>query len=298
MPEPAARAGSVGSPDAWSLRDQRGGGPFTTRVTWDVPDGGTATWASRAARKRGEVVLRDAKGVIRARVRASFTTARRLRRLNWIASVAFTVGGLLFALGALIAQVGSGDALSAASVYLLGGVFFSTGGYASLLQAINAPRSLGEDGSLQGESWRWWSYEPLRIEWLAAFVLFAGTLAFGVSLIDSFLEGLSAKQTNRLIWSPEIIGCVMFLISGQLSIVEVCHGRLRLLPRQLGWWIVAANQVGSILFFVSALAAFTNPDTGSVINVDVANWGTFGGAMCFAVGGVLQAFERPSAAPD
>jgi hypothetical protein len=27
--------------------------------------------------------------------------------------------------------------------------------------------------------------------------------------------------------------------------------------------------------------------------VDIANWGALTGALCFAIGGVLQAFERP-----
>ena len=37
--------------------------------------------------------------------------------------------------------------------------------------------------------WSWWSYEPGRLAWLSAFVLFAGTLAFGISLVDSFIRG-------------------------------------------------------------------------------------------------------------
>lgn len=285
-------------PPDWTLKTERGGGQFTSRVTWLLPDGGSATWASRAARKRGRIEVRARDGALRVAALVHPATATRLRRLNWVTAIAFTVGGLLFALGALVAEVGSGDALSAASIYLLGGVFFSTGGYASLLGAINGPRVLERDGTLRSEGWRWWSYEPMRIEWLATFVLFAGTLAFGVSLVDSFLEGLSTQQTNRLIWSPEMIGCVMFLISGHLSMVEVCDGRPRLLPRQLDWWIVAVNQLGSLLFFISALAGFTSPETGGVINVDVANWGTFGGALCFAIGGILQAFERPSGGSD
>ena len=42
----------------------------------------------------------------------------------------------------------------------------------------------------------------MRLDWLATFVLFAGTLAFAVSLIDAFLQGLSLHQENRLIWAP------------------------------------------------------------------------------------------------
>ena len=210
----------------------------------------------------------------------------QLRRANWVAALAFTVGGSLFALGAAVAQLGSGDATTAASIYFAGGLFFNTGGYAGLLLAINAQSA---------ERWRWWSYEPHRLDWLSAFVLFVGTLAFGISLLDSFLDGLTTQGENRLIWTPEVIGCVLFLISGHLAMRGIC-GRFRPCVRwgDLGWWIVAINQLGSTLFMVSALAAFIRPETSSEINVDVANWGTLTGALCFAIAGVMQAFDQPA----
>lgn len=172
-------------------------------------------------------------------------------------------------------------------------MFFTLGGYASLVQAINAPRRESAAASLTTHRFRWWSYEPGRIDWLSTFVLFAGTLVFGINLLDSFLQGLTVQQMNRLVWAPDMVGCLLFLISGQLAVVEVCHGRLCLERRSLGWWIVALNQLGSVLFMVAALAAFTRPETGSLVSVGIANWGTLTGALCFAVAGVLQAFEHP-----
>jgi hypothetical protein len=215
----------------------------------------------------------------------------RLRRANWVAAVAFTVGGSLFSVGAVVAQVGSGNATTAASIYFAGGLFFNTGGYSSLLLAINTPNG-GEPGR-----WRWWSYEPLRLAWLSAFLLFAGTIVFGISLLDSFLDGLTTKQQNRVIWTPEMVGCILFLLSGHLAMRDLC-GRPRpcLRPRDLDWWVIAINQVGSILFTISALAGFIRPETQAEWNTAVANWGTFTGAACFAIGGVLQAFDRPAAA--
>jgi len=267
----------------WTRERTSGAGPFTTRVTWQRPDGGEATWESRTARKRGIV----------AGIRPTPTVAVRLHRINWVVAIAFTIGGTLFAVGAAVAQFGSGDATTAACIYFAGGLFFNTGGYGSLLSAINAPRSVDEAGKLVTGRWRWWSYEPDRIDWASAFVLFVGTLAFGISLLDSFLDGLTNPQVNRLIWAPEMVGCALFLISGHLAMTEISH-RFRPVfrPRDLGWWIVAINQIGSILFFVSAVAAFIRPETSSEVNVDIANWGTLLGAACFAVGGVLQGFER------
>jgi hypothetical protein len=215
----------------------------------------------------------------------------RLRRLNSTVAIAFFLGGSLFAIGAWVAQVGSGEAVTSASIYLVGGAFFSTGGYGSVLQAVNEPA-----GAAAGR-WRWWSYQPMDLVWLAAFVLFCGTLAFAVSLVFSFMEGLSVRGENRLIWAPDMIGCILFLLSGRLGMVAL-HARASswLQPRRLAWWIAVVNQLGSILFVIAGLAAFTRPAIGSVVNVDVANWGTFGGALCFALGGILQGFEHPGPA--
>jgi hypothetical protein len=264
-----------------------------------MSQGGEATWESRPARKRGTIAVKTAGSEATTVLRAPAALARRLRRVNWVAAGAFTVGGLLFAAGAVVAQIGSGDATLAASIYFVGGIWFSAGGYASLLGAINAPRGVDAAGTLTAERWRWWSYQPERIDWLATFVLFAGTFAFGVSLIASFIDGLGTRGVDRLIWRPEVTGCILFLLSGHLAMGEICH-RFRpcLRRRDLGWSIVAINQVGSILFMVSALAAFTRPETMNEVSVGIANWGTLLGALCFAIAGVMQAFDRPAGVTD
>ncbi|MEU8512943.1 hypothetical protein AB0C76_15350 [Kitasatospora sp. NPDC048722] len=276
--------------------DQRaeGAGPFTTRLTWRPPGGGTAVWESRLARRRGLIAIRPPGAPASRHASADQVALTRLRRLNATAATAFIIGGALFATGAGVAQLGSGDAITCASIYFAGGLFFNTGGYVSLLQVINAPRhEPGGEGRLVTPAWRWWSYEPMRVDWLSTFVLFAGTLVFGVNLVDSFLQGLSVQQVNRLIWGPDVIGCVLFLISGHLALVEICHGRPCVRRRSLGWWIVAVNQLGSVLFMISALAAYTRPSTGSLVNTDIANWGTLTGAVCFSLGGILQLDEHP-----
>ncbi|MFB7391677.1 hypothetical protein [Streptomyces sp. NPDC056191] len=271
-----------------------GAGPFTTRLTWHHPEGGTVVWESRLARKRGALSVRDPGGTVTLSPTADAKTLDRLRRLNSVASAAFFLGGMLFALGAALAQFGSGDPTESASVYFAGGLFFNVGGYTSLLQVLNTPRHSPQGGQPATIGWRWWGYEPMRLDWLSTFVLFAGTLVFGVNLLDSFLQGLTVQQTNRLIWAPDVVGCVLFLVSGHLAFAEICHrSRPCVRSRSLGWWVVAVNQFGSVLFMVSAVAAFTRPATQSLVNADIANWGTLFGALCFALGGVLQAFERP-----
>ncbi len=215
--------------------------------------------------------------------------ARRLRLVNAVAATAFVVGGSLFAIGAALAQSGASPTLYL-SVYMVGGVFFSTGGYASLVQVVNEPE---EPGGMAPSRWRWWSREPRRLAWLSAVALFAGTIVFGINLVDSFIQGLGATAEDRLVWSPDVIGCSLFLISGHLALVGIGGWRFWR-RRDLGWWIVAVNQIGSILFMVSAIAAFVRPSTGDELAVGLANWGTLTGALCFAVAGAMQEFEHPA----
>src|SRR5207247_2423356 len=116
--------GLVRAAAAWTLKRADGGGPFASRLTWDTPEGGEATWESRQARKRGAIATRPAPGGPATILAAGPAIARRLRRVNWVAAGAFTVGGSLFALGAAEEQLGGGDAAAAASIYFAGGLFF------------------------------------------------------------------------------------------------------------------------------------------------------------------------------
>jgi hypothetical protein len=251
----------------------------------------------RAMRKRG--ILRGlGEELSAARARAGARTLWRLRLLNAVAATAFVVGGSLFAIGAAFSQLQVGGPLLAASIYLVGGVFFSTSGYVSLLQVINSPRRR-PDGSFEAGPWRWLGFERNRLEWLAAAALFTGTLVFAVLLVNSFLteltpaERLGPRGENRLIWSPNMVGCALFLISGQFSMVELTGTWLpRRWPREIGWDIVVVNQLGSLLFMVSAVASFVHRD-GDLLAEGLANWGTFGGALCFAIAGGMQELERP-----
>ncbi|HXS33483.1 MAG TPA: hypothetical protein VN758_06915 [Solirubrobacterales bacterium] len=215
-------------------------------------------------------------------------SSRRSALLNAVAATAFLVGGSLFAIGAALAQAGV-STTACASVYLVGGVFFSTGGYSSVLQVVNEP---GEQGA-EPARWRWWSREPSRLQWLSAVVLFAGTLVFAINLVDSFIAELSPAAEDRLVWSPDMVGCALFLISGHLALVEIGGGRRFWRHRDLGWWIVGVNQIGSVLFMISAVASFVEPASAEAVNIGIANWGTLTGALCFAVAGLMQEFEHP-----
>jgi hypothetical protein len=226
---------------------------------------------------------------VSASVQTRGRSSRRSVVVNAVAATAFLIGGSLFALGAALAQTGA-DPTACATIYLVGGVFFSTGGYASVLQVVNEPNPADAPAA----RWRWWSREPRRLQWLSAAVLFAGTLVFAINLVDSFIAELSPAAANRLIWSPDIVGCALFLVSGHLAMAGITGRFWGIWPRRdLGWWIIAVNQLGSVLFMVSAVASFISPSSGDELSTGIANWGTLLGALCFAIAGLMQEFEHP-----
>ena len=216
--------------------------------------------------------------------------ARRLSRVNLVAACAFVLGGAFFALGAASAQLGA-DGMTVDVTYLVGGFFFSLGGYVSILLTTDGTR---DPGRSDAPSTRWWDPPPRLRARRSAVVLFVGTQFFAVSLVAAFAEGLTPRQSNGWIWLPDIVGCVLFLASGHVAMLVVGDGHVRWLPRVLGWWVVAVNQLGSVLFFLAGLAAFTRPATDQAVNAGLVNWGTFAGATCFAVGGIVQAFDTPT----
>ena len=141
---------------------------------------------------------------------------------------------------------------------------------------------------------RWWSFRLRLRSWLSAIVLFVGTLFFFVSLVAAFAEDLTPRQSNGWIWLPDIT---------RLRLLPRLRapGPARRLPRHgsgaahlVGWWIVAVNQLGSVLFFLAGVAAFTRPATSERHRHRPRQLGDVRRGVCFVVGGVMQAFDTPT----
>ncbi len=153
----------------------------------------------RALRKRGLLRLVDAE-LSEATAWVDRNTARRLRadqrgRRDRVRPRRLPVRDRCRA------GAGGADPALYCSVYLAGGVFFSTGGYATVLQAINGPREVGGDGRFLPRDWHWWASEPDRIEWMSSFALFFGTIVFAINIVDSFVAGpwRRRRESPRLV---------------------------------------------------------------------------------------------------
>jgi hypothetical protein len=115
----------------------------------------------------------------------------------------------------------------------------------------------------------------------AAAIQSAGTLFFNVTTYQALHTSLSNANYNRLVWRPDALGSICFLISGAIAYrASARHGWLPARGHR-GWWEPAVNLLGCIFFGISAIAGYLVPSTGNLLSLAWANWNTALGAACF-----------------
>ena len=188
------------------------------------------------------------------------------RTTRWI-GVLFAIGSTCFFVGPFPGFVELVGSTVDGAVFFVGSIFFTS---AALLQMLHS------DGGLD----RW-----------ACLVQFAGTLFFNASTFHALQKGLDTTQYNRLVWKPDALGSVCFLVSGVLAYIAV----RKLSHRARDWRIAVVNLAGCVAFGISAIAGYVVPSTGSALDLAAANAWTSLGALCFLVGALLL-LPRPSSA--
>jgi hypothetical protein len=175
----------------------------------------------------------------------------------------FAIGSSLFAIATIPGLSAIAGAGLANLLCFIGSWFFTTAGWMQLV--------------LSGR--------PMRIGWLSAATQFVGTILFNIST-GSALWAQAVKPERRLVWAPDAIGSLAFLISGVLGVVAVTAvvGIIELRSRD--WQSEWINMIGCVAFAVSALGAFVS-ETGATEDAVLANLGTFVGALCFLVAALV-----------
>jgi hypothetical protein len=268
-------------PMTWNEVSRRRFGPFTTHVTFRTEAGEVAEWSSRVHRKHRSLLSRT------AGTREPVWWAPR--RASWWIGVLFAVGSACFFVGPFPGfeeLVGSGiDGL----VFFVGSIFFTSAAALQWLETINVDPGPGQ----QRRRFRVLAFEPGRIDWWASGVQLVGTLLFNVNTFRALQTGLDADSYDRLVWTPDAIGCVCFLVASGLAYAEVGGRR-----RTLAWRIAALNLVGSVAFGISAIAAYWVPSQGSVLDLAAANAFTAIGGLCFLLGALLLLPEGAESVDD
>jgi hypothetical protein len=213
------------------------------------------------------------------------------RRLGWWIAVLFAVGSLHFLVGALAATwphaapAALRDATTVGWVFFVGSIFFTSAAWLQWLEALNGDVATAlKDGPRR---WRWFGWCPRNLGYLACAVQLAGTIFFNFNTADALIPGLSWREQDALIWTPNMLGSICFLVASYLAYAEVSHGAASLAPRSIAWWITVVNLAGSVAFQLSALDSFVGPRASSP---ELLFWSTFwtaAGALGFLVGAYL-----------
>jgi hypothetical protein len=118
---------------------------------------------------------------------------------------------------------------------------------------------------------------------------------FNVTTFAALLD-VPPAQVDRVIWRPDAIGSVCFLVASVIAFAEAGHRWWSWRPRERDWQITALNLLGSVFFGFSAVGAYALP-SGDLLDAAWANGGTFLGAVCFLVASILMLPEGRTAGP-
>lgn len=199
------------------------------------------------------------------------------------------VGAALFAVGSASALFGATFATRSSAILFVGSLFFTSAAYLQLLEVVNEPDALSKARPAVS-LWRW---EPHKIGWWAALVQLTGTLLFNINTFEA-TRTLSSIDQDRLVWTPDAIGSICFLVASYLAYIEVSRHWFGWQPRNISWWIVVINLLGSVAFGVSAVASLVVVQTGQMLSAYGSNLWTFVGALCFFAGAYLLLPEMTS----
>lgn len=183
----------------------------------------------------------------------------------------FIVGSALFAL-ATVPGIGF-DAQTANVLCVIGAWFFTGAGLIQLFLS-GAARERVASGR-----------RTFRAEWLTAATQSFGTILFNVSTISA-LYAASRAEDDRLVWSPDAGGSILFLVSGCFAFVAYAQGARPWDVSNRDWWSTLVNFAGCVAFAVSAAGAYVLAG-GSDVSGAIAAGGTFVGALCFLAAAVV-----------
>jgi hypothetical protein len=201
----------------------------------------------------------------------------------WIAGL-FSAGSICFALGSFPPYLDRVSSLADGITFFIGSIGFTA---ASFLCFLEAAGRFDDSATVELEAQRRSLLQVESVAWWSAIVQLAGTLWFNVMTLRAVVILPSAPGVDRLVWRPDLLGSGCFLVASYLAWLDLRRGPVDVPGREVSWWVVTLNLLGSIAFGVSAVGAFTLPSTDDVVSFRLDNGGTFVGAICFLVAAVL-----------
>jgi hypothetical protein len=125
-----------------------------------------------------------------------------------------------------------------------------------------------------------------RSGWAAAVAQLAGALLFNLDTFEALRSGLDVDQERGLVWAPDAVGSVCFLVASALAWEQVRAERPRRSGRPRA--VAVANLGGAVAFAAAAVASYVVPPTGALLDPAVAAALTSIGALGFLVAAILM----------
>ncbi len=212
------------------------------------------------------------------------------RQPDWWVAALFAVGSACFLVGSTPGYVSLVGVPAVGVTFFVGSIFFTSAAWLQLLVSVGAVQPGVR--TRRAARWRRVQRAPRNPAWWAGVVQFAGTLLFNISTFAALDLSLTAEEAQRRVWAPDVFGSVAFLVASALAFADVARPWLGWRPKDLAWSVTWLNMVGSIAFGLSAVGAKVIVSTGDLRDAQLANAGTWVGALCFLVGALLLVPEE------
>ena len=265
--------------------ESQGPPPFVTRRVHQLDDGTLAVWSSRHHRKDLAVPESLVVGAIRRACRRCWWM---LGNLNWWIGLLFSIGSALFILGSALTvwpSFAGHGVLIPTRVFFIGSLPFTLAAYLQFYQATNTTDFPSSE--FLPEQSRLLACRAAEIGWWSCLLQLLGTLLFNVSTYNAMDLNLGWMSQDVRVWIPNMLGSILFLVSGYMAFAETCHAYFRWLPRNLSWWVVGLNLAGCIGFLISAILAVMVSGADPTIRSEFSVWFTLQGAIGFLLGSLL-----------
>lgn len=187
------------------------------------------------------------------------------KQLTWWIATLFMIGSAFFALGCVLYLAAIEHELILDSVFFVGSLFFTSAAYCQFHQSISGN----------------------KIAFYSALSQFIGTLMFNMNTFDAFFN-LGWIEQDLLVWTPNILGSILFQISGCLAMKDLCKKWWCWNFQSIDWWIGVINFAGCVAFLISAVLSFVMPVPTPPIYAVWATIFTLLGACCFFIGAFLM----------
>lgn len=195
----------------------------------------------------------------------------------WVANT-FIVGSVLFGLGAAFPLIPNFPVEIINVVYLAGSSLYLVG---AVVQAIQGRRMRINDRD-DPQATRRFADRNSRAAAIQAF----GAILFQTSMTGALIRSLTTVQQEAVIWVPDLVGALCFVTASSIFFSLRYPIQQRQDNRQSARFLALLNILGSVFFVLSAIGAYIIPLTDQTFYPELANIGTFVGAIFFFISSI------------